>query len=324
VGGAGSGGAEGLDRAMSFAPLAPRHQTHARGRIGPNPARTLHLMIGTAALLCATVARLTLPACEATRHGTQAGTSEDGVSALVGAARSASALQQNIDSLTVALEAMTGEVKSCNAEEARRQAEISALRAQIRYMHLRQENAWLRAELVGTGAQESEVDTWLCARGIQPYEGAPCGGEGVDQGAGQGADQGAVGSADGSADGDEIAVRGGAGEASAAAAVEDAAVDPGVCSRIVHIRTPHCDEAPELRLATHRELEQCLETACELLPKWGIAQGLDASMHGKGYACVLEKTMSPDGQGESVCVSRAPANAKRESSGIAEAHDGLE
>ena len=122
VGGAGSGGAEGLDRAMSFAPLAPRHQTHARGRIGPNPARTLHLMIGTAALLCATVARLTLPACEATRHGTQAGTSEDGVSALVGAARSASALQQNIDSL-VRMRAAA----RCGRAVARRSGEAAGL-----------------------------------------------------------------------------------------------------------------------------------------------------------------------------------------------------
>jgi len=275
-----AGGAAGnRDRAKMFTHLAPCHRIHTRPHLHRPTATTrtrlLKLnLIAPAVLLCATLSRCSLPSCEATL-------ATDGLDSI----DDAQTLQQTIDSLAVELEAMSGEVKSCNAEEARRQAEIAALKAQIRYTHLRQENVWLRAELMGTGAQDTDVDAWLCARGIEPFEGPPC----------------------------EVA--------SAATAVEDTASvpDPGLCSRIVHIRGPACDDTPGLRLARHSELEQCKEAVCELLPQWGIAQGLDATMHGKGYECILEANMSPDGQGESVCLS-----LKTNGEELAAAHSGLE
>ena len=55
-----------------------------------------------------------------------------------------------------------------------RSSEIDALRNQVRYMHLREENAWLRAELRAIDIQHEQVNVWLCARGIEPDEDVSC------------------------------------------------------------------------------------------------------------------------------------------------------
>eukprot|EP00039_Didymoeca_costata_P008830 m.117367 g.117367 ORF g.117367 m.117367 type:complete len:807 (+) comp14249_c0_seq2:379-2799(+) len=72
------------------------------------------------------------------------------------------------------------------------------------------------------------------------------------------------------------------------------------CELFSYIQAPTCGERS--RKANMADLLRCRDDICKQLPQWGIAHASDGTIHGSGYECNVDASVSVSG-GESICVS---------------------